>query len=739
MNYNRKIFRIATILALFALGNPAGFTQQQSQPSKKDVQPLTYQLEVGLVQIPIRVTDKKGQWVGGLKKSDITLYEDGERQEIQYMDEMDAEAQTEPETAQEPAAKGNTIQIPEKKINRIRSNCVILIIDGANTGKTALSTHRRYLQDFLTGYAVPNTLFSLIFIRPTGDYQMIQNFTSNKKAILDVLPNLSGSSAGYENRIFTTSQIAETSAIEDCSAQRSADAQFSCADGALRTVIRKANNFAEEEHTRSKNTINSLKDIFAKAQHVPGQKSVLLISEGLDPAGSFYYNYAANVIDHFVDHYGLSPSMKSLLTDVKLESSRYVSDSNLFRELMRSATSADLSIFWVNPQYGKTIDEISAEVGSMRTIDNKLINAPDVTAMMRDVAEETGGEATSSTDMKGFYNRLSQEIRRYYLISYKPPRALNDGKFHKIEVKANNQDVKIVYKKQMKDTSIEDRINEELAAAHDFPDVSTSFSLLDDVMYFKKSGETYHVMTKIGVPYREMEPQIGDQAVRNEIHLSYLIRNDQGDVLAEKHPILRVSSKYNEFEQMQKNGSVLEYQQNFELPAGLYHLSLVAMDVAGWKTAEDSILLKLPGKVESCLSLSPPMLAGQIRKSEATQKSPTPTQKGEIMFGDYTFLFPVHRVFPQKGSLNGFYQIYNAKFPSTIRFRLYRDKTVFVNETPAKEINTYTDVSEKLVTNFFSVPYNNLAPGSYELEIQVKNAGCTASTRADFDVVAQGS
>lgn len=745
MNINCRI-TVVLFVALLAFCEPSGFSQQQTQAGQQskaeqeEVSPLSYQLEVGLIQIPIRVEDKKGHWINGIQKSDLTLLEDGVPQEIRYIDEMDLESeQPQLETPKAPTTAIDVLNIPEAKMNRIRSNSLILIVDGCNTGQTALATHKQYVHNFLSNYDIPNTLFSLIFIRPSGDYVLTQNFTSNKSDVLRALEDLRGSTAGYESRIFASSQIADSSQVEDCAAIQNSSSSLDCAEQALRTVVRKANAFAEEEHTRSKNTIASLQDIFTKTQHVPGKKNVLFISEGLDPAGSFYYNFAANVIEHFVDHYGLPPQEKNVITDVKLEANRYVSDTNSLRDLIKSASAADLSIFWVNPQYGKRIEDISSEVTSMRAFDSKLINAPDMDAMMRDIAESTGGAALTSTDMKGFYDRLNQDLRKYYLISYKPPRALNDGRFHKIEVHANREDVKVLYKKDLKDATIEDRINNELAAALDFPQASTSFSMLSDVTYFMKSGTNYQVMAKIGIPYRDMEPQVGDQGVRNEIHFSYLVRNEQGDIVSQQNPILRLSSQYSEFEQLKKSGTVLEYLQTFDLSPGIYNISLAVMDVAGWKTAGDAVQIKLPGRTETCVSVSPPMLAGQIKKSDSVQKNPTPTAKGEMIYGQYVFGFPVHRVFPQKGNLTGFYQIYNAKFPCTIRFKLYKDKTVFVNQTPETQINDFTDAPDKLITNFFSVPYNNLAPGSYELEIMVKSPTCTSSTRSEFEVIAQGS
>ena len=48
-------------------------------------EPLRYEVEVVLVEIPLYVVDKKGNPVLDLKPEDLTLYEKGKKQKIQRL------------------------------------------------------------------------------------------------------------------------------------------------------------------------------------------------------------------------------------------------------------------------------------------------------------------------------------------------------------------------------------------------------------------------------------------------------------------------------------------------------------------------------------------------------------------------------------------------------------------------------------------------------------------------------
>ncbi len=736
--YNFLRVLVAFTCILFLSLVPA-WPLQQNQPPEVSIDPLSYAIEVELSQISVRVTDKDGKWVSGLTKEDLELSEDGIPQEIRFVDEITA-------TGERPVLPSHTTG-PEKReftVTSILPNSIMIIFDTTSSGQMGVETHKKYVEDFLRNFDVPNTIFALIVIKPTGDYEITQNFTDDKALLIDALEQVRGSSGGIMEKIFKTSQLSDVTMIKQCTAARSATARESCFEQALGGLVRRANNFAQEEQNRASNAINSMKKICALAGHVPGRKGILLVSEGLDPAGSYYYNYGANVIRYFMEQYGVPSGYENYITEMRIEASRSVSKSQEIRNLVKSANASELAIYWANPEYGKTPNDSAAELEMTTSLSFKLTNAPDLESTMRGLAEDTGGASLSSTNPTEFYNRLKERIPRYYLVNYKPKRAINDGRFHRIEVRTKNKNHRVEYAKDFKDSDLRERIKNQLAGALDFPAVSTQFPADMTVNYFKRSTGDYQVIIHSAVAYQDIDPQTIENRFVDDIHFSFLVRDREGNVVFNTHPILKLRSSIEEFQMLQDKKASLEYVQNYNLKPGNYQVSMAVMDVTGWKTGANSTLIKLPGGSESCLSISPPLLASAASKSSNVSKDPTPTEKGEIAYGDNIFNFSLQRFFPPKGNLTGFYQIYNARQsqlssnPSIfISFGLYRDKTVFVNETPEHNITAFTDPLQKLISNFYSVPYNNLAPGSYELAIVARDEvnGCKASTRVPFVIV----
>jgi VWFA-related protein len=709
-------------------------TQQKDEQDTLTQSDLTYGVEVELVQVAVRVTDKNGDWVSGLTKDNFEVFEDGTVQEIQYIDEIEGSQ----ETIEPPP--GEEVKIPEAA--EAVPNSVFIIFDSAHSGKLGLEKHRTYLKGFVERYRSPRTLFGLIEIKPSGDYEFLQSLTKNKQAVLNAVDDLAAGTTGFTERLSKTSQLSDTNQVEQCSGLRG-ESRDICGENALRKIVRLANGFASEDQLRSSNMIKSLKSLFDVINHVPGKKDVILISEGMDPTGGFYYNYGANVIQYFIERFGMRESNRLVLTEMRVEANRSMSRINDIAALTKSANSAGINVYWVDPEYGKTVGDISSEVGTVTDFGAKLVSAPDIATTMRGISEDTGGAALSSTNFSDFYRRIANNLSRYYLISYKPTRPLRDGRFHTSEVKVKNADLVVHYPKDLKDHTLDERILNELAGAHDFPDLANGFQMINEVQYFRKSDGKYQVTIVTGIPYRELDPKIEQDRVFDDLHYSYLLKNSAGKIVFDTHPILKIRSAEKEIRTLREENAVLEYRQSMELQPGTYTISVAAMSVAGWKSTSAADTMKLAGQNDRCLSVSPLLLSSIIEPSSERSISPKMSEHGQIIYGENAYSFPIVRFFPQKGQLSGFYQIYNAKpdgtssIPSVfISFKLYRDKTVFVNQTPEQELKAYADPLQKLISSYFAVPYNNLITGSYELELVARdaNTGCNASSRIPFAV-----
>src|SRR5262249_21745071 len=136
----------AYISCLLLLVTINSWAQQSAQTSPAD-QSLAYSVQVELSQLALRITDKNGNWIGGVKKEDLQLFEDGVPQEILYWDEIGKEPEQE-------KASPQTHPLEEKALIPAAAaatppNNILLIFDACNSGQIGFEKHKKYVKEFL--------------------------------------------------------------------------------------------------------------------------------------------------------------------------------------------------------------------------------------------------------------------------------------------------------------------------------------------------------------------------------------------------------------------------------------------------------------------------------------------------------------------------------------------------------------------------------------------------------------
>lgn len=78
-----KSSRVLVIALCLLLGTVAGYAQQKRDSEQ------TIRIETTLVSVPVIVSDRQGRYVGGLKASDFTLYEDRTKRSIDFFADVE--------------------------------------------------------------------------------------------------------------------------------------------------------------------------------------------------------------------------------------------------------------------------------------------------------------------------------------------------------------------------------------------------------------------------------------------------------------------------------------------------------------------------------------------------------------------------------------------------------------------------------------------------------------------------
>ena len=189
-------FRAVLLCCLcFAVPNWSGpqLALAQSDSSYK------VRVDVDLATVDVVALDKKGNPVRNLKKEDFQLYEDGKKQEIVSMDEVNAESE---------ASSLGVSPINAKPSHRGKT--VLIIFNDSAIRPEFIQESRDSAQKFVKEHMRPQDLFAV------ADFGMsmkvLQNFTSDREEVMQAIANAAPANAGggsmyFENLVLSLEGI----------------------------------------------------------------------------------------------------------------------------------------------------------------------------------------------------------------------------------------------------------------------------------------------------------------------------------------------------------------------------------------------------------------------------------------------------------------------------------------------------------------------------------------------------
>ena len=375
---------------------PSATTQQPPPGSDEDV----VRISTNLVQVDAVVTDKNGKPVTDLKPEEIQIFEDGKRQKITHfsyiLTEMSGAAR--PPTPALKDKKAPPIPPARLKPEDIRRTVAIIVDD---IGLSFESTYfvRRALKKFVDEQMQPDDLVAII--RTNAGIGALQQFTSDRKLLDAAIERIKWGPTGVAG-------IRAFSPLErDPMAEAIADA------GGSPPPSDEAAQFRVQ--ILSVGTLGVVGYAIRGLRELPGRKSVLLISDGLQ------IREGGNMLD------GL-------------------------RRLVDQASRASVVIYTMNASGLQTLHLTAAD-----DLPPAFFNSPpsvfeEQIASRRQayfnkqqgldyLAQETGGMAIrNSNDLSGGIRRIIQDQKSYYLIGYRPDESTFDRKtgmrtFHKLTLK----------------------------------------------------------------------------------------------------------------------------------------------------------------------------------------------------------------------------------------------------------------------------------------------------------------
>jgi len=423
---------------------------QTSEPAAQEPG-VTIRQTVQEVVLEVMVRDARGRVVKNLKPSDLEVYEDGVRQQVQSFKFIEGREVISRIKGSEPVKQAAGPN-PLKAVNLV---CIVFSNLDAFNKKYAVDAVREFLKSQLD----PDTWVAVFNLDSV--LNVLHPFTNNKAEIMEAA-NRASTGTGVDFASVASTVLSAAPLIEYVEVTQTGD----MAHGGSVTSAQKiaggelnptAITGADISNSQSANIqrgdlaqqhrqfgaiegMRQMEQILAMIRQLgtlPGRKSVLLLSPGLATTGDadFFKSMVdkankANVTVYAIDVNGLSAELDQ---------------SQASAAALKNAATLSAS------QGTRTTGTMGAQnMEKMRQDDyvNDAVRTTDTQATLRALSESTGGFLIGNTnDLRKPFQRLVEDVDTHYEVIYKPSSDIYDGRLRTVNVKPMRADLNVESRK----------------------------------------------------------------------------------------------------------------------------------------------------------------------------------------------------------------------------------------------------------------------------------------------------
>ncbi len=584
--------------------------------------------QVNLVLVDVRVWDKSGHIVTDLKQQDFKILEEGVPQTISSFSFENVErlATAAAENGPPPTIDLGKLppNVPPAKLIQDR-RLLVLFFDLTSMAVDDLIRATKSGTDFVHKQLTPADLVAVAIYSNT--LRVLQSFTNDRDALDKALKSItvgessSLAEAGTEGEAGTTNANGEAIVTRDVSAAFTPDeTEF--------------NIFNTDEK------LAALESLARMLRDVPGRKSVIHFSSGIERTG----------IENQAQLRAASDAANQANVSV------YTVDA---RGLAALPPGGDASSASPSGTALYTGQAFSSQVSSLQGGRETLAT----------LAADTGGRTFYDTnDFSQAFREVQNENSSYYLLGYSPSNARSDGKFRRIRVVVDRPGIKVVARpgyfaaKDFRQFTREDKdLQLEQAMDLDLPFVDLPMAV--EAAYFRQPDNQFHVVLAAKIPGSAVSFLQKSVTHRTEFDFVWRATDSAGRQVAMLRDTLPVKLDADTYRQV-LSGNIL-YEGGFELPAGNYHLKVVARENESGKLGTFEEPLVLPDAAGSGLALSSVVVSNQLQESAREGEGGGRKAKGRntnsLQVGSRLLLPSVTRVFRTNQKLYVYLESYECK------------------------------------------------------------------------------
>jgi VWFA-related protein len=462
-------------------------------------------VDVNVVNLLVWVTDKKGNPVGGLRRDDFELFEDGRPVRISNFFAVEsgkpAASRIPSELALEDTQDTSLplLAIPEEQ----RLN-LIVYIDNFNIAPANRNRVLRRLRGFL--YDTIDREDQIMVVSHDRSLHIRQPFTNDPDLALDALVELERLSGHSTDRLATRLRVLQT--IEQLD------------DGAY--ALSEARSHADYVSTEMRFTLKRLRSIVNSLSGLEGRKALLYVSDGLPmtPAEDLFL-----AVDERFPRVGARAEAMGF--DLSPE----------FRKLGAQANSAGVTFYTLDAGGAETHASLSAEdpgtaQGGSRIMVDSLYIA-NLQEPLHMIADATGGLAVTNTNaVERSLDRVGRDFDNYYSLGF-PAEHGRTGRYYKLKAKVKRPGLRVRHRDGYRDQTREKLLADGSLAALYF---DYQHNLIEAKVVFRPGSTSpdgnYVVPLAVQVPLANLTLVPDQERHIGRFRVAFAVMNDKGEVSA---------------------------------------------------------------------------------------------------------------------------------------------------------------------------------------------------------------
>ncbi|HEV2175739.1 MAG TPA: VWA domain-containing protein [Terriglobia bacterium] len=584
--------------------------------------------QTNVVLVDVRVWDKSGRPVAGLKESDFKVLEDGAPQTLTSFSFENVEGLA---TASAGEAAPATIDFsklpPNAPVAKLLQDrrLIVLFFDLSSMPVDDLMRAIKAARHFVDAQMTPADLVAVALY--ASDLRVVQDFTNSRAALDKSLEAIRIGEASSLADSGTTGEAGATSATGEEVVTQDVSAAFTPDETEF-------NIFNTDEKLAA---VQSLAEML---RGVPGRKSVIHFSSGIERTG--------------------------------------IENQAQLRAATDAANRSDVSFYTVDarglvglPPGGdaSTASPAGTAIYSGSAVSSQVSSLQGGRETLATLATDTGGRTFYDlNDFAPAFSQVQKENSTYYLLGYTPSNKKSDGRFRRIQVKVSRPGVKVEARpgyfapKNFRQFTREDK-EVQLEQAMDLDAPFVDLPLAVEAAYFRQPDDKFYVVLAAKIPGSAISFLQKSQTRQTEFDFAWRATDSAGHPVAALRDTLPV--KLDPASYAQVLSSNILYEGGFVLPAGKYTLKVVVRENQSGKLGTFEQPLVLPETGGSALDVSSVVVSNQVEnlaaggRGQGRKRSRSLTSP--LQFGSRDVLPSVTRVFRTNQNLHVYLESYAGK------------------------------------------------------------------------------